>query len=376
MNEGTSEPPAVQPPSEPRANTPDRRILFLLFFFAAYFYLLYELARILSPFFGALFGALMLVIIFYPVHRRIERTLRRPNLAAALTTLLVLVTIVVPIIALVWLLVHEATDVVPWVREWLAEKRQDVVIGGVAYLPAPLARSWEAVRSLVDAWNVDLRQTALDAVSELGNAATALGAATLRGLLGLLFNIIVLVIALFFFLRDGTEIVRWVLDLVPMEETNKQLVLRQLDRTLSAIIRGAFITSSAQGLLTGVGLAIAGVPFPVLLGFAAALACLVPFVGPALVWMPAAAYLFATGSTSAAIGLFVWGVLVVGLVDNFLRPYVIGEHAHLPILLLLIGVLGGLQTYGLIGVLLSPLIIATVLAFARIYREQYLEARH
>src|SRR5690606_3678293 len=171
---------------------------------------------------------------------------------------------------------------------------------------------------------------------------------------------------------DGHRAVRWILDLVPMEEENKQLVVGRLDRTLSAIVRGAFITASAQGALTGVGLAATGIPAPVLLGFVSALLAFVPFVGASLVWAPAAIYLAVTGKLLAGAALAAWGMLVVGLVDNFLRPYVVGEHAQLPILLLLVGILGGIQVYGLIGALVSPLLIASVLAFAQIYRDQYL----
>jgi predicted PurR-regulated permease PerM len=98
----------------------------------------------------------------------------------------------------------------------------------------------------------------------------------------------------------------------------------------------------------------------------------VPFVGAALVWVPAAIYLFLTDHPAAAIGLAVWGLLFVGLVDNILRPMVVGEHSRLPISLLFLGVLGGIQVYGLIGGLISPLLIACVVAFARIYRERYL----
>jgi predicted PurR-regulated permease PerM len=187
-----------------------------------------------------------------------------------------------------------------------------------------------------------------------------------------ILDLIVMVLTLFFFFRDGTRIVRWILDIVTMEEGNKQLILGRLDRTLSAIVRGAFITCSAQGLLAGIGLAMTGVPFPVLLGFASALFSLIPFVGASLIWAPAAIYLYFTGHPVAAVVMATWGALVVGLVDNFLRPYVIGEQAQLPILLILVGVLGGIQVFGLIGILISPLLIASVLAFAQIYREEYL----
>jgi predicted PurR-regulated permease PerM len=349
----------------------DRRLLFLVFFFAVYFYLLYQLARIMSPFLAPLVGAVMIVLIFHPLHARLRQHVRGPNVAAAASTLLVLLTIVVPIIVLLWLLVKEAADIAPVVSDWLS-KRQDLATAIQDHkLPAPIAKVWIKVTAFIEKWQIDLRSVALEALREIGNSITKIGAATLKQFFGLILDLIVLVLTLFFFFRDGGHIVRWILDMVPMEERNKQLIFGRLDRTLSAIVRGAFVTASAQGLLAGIGLAVTGVPFPVLLGFASALFSLIPFVGASLIWAPAAIYLYFTGHAVAAIVMAVWGALVVGLVDNFLRPYVIGEQAQLPILLILVGVLGGIQVFGLIGVLVSPLLIASVLAFAQIYREQY-----
>ena len=358
------------PPENPLL---DRRLLFFVFFFAVYFFLLYQLARVLAPFVSPLIGAVMIVIIFHPLHRKLHRHLREPNSAAAVSTLLVLVTIVVPVLILLWLLVTEAADVAPVVSDWLSKNQDLASVLRDHQLPAPIAKVWAMAAGFIERWQIDLRGIALEALREVGNSITKFGAATLKGLFGMILDLIVLVLTLFFFFRDGGRIVRWILDMVPMEEDNKQLIFGRLDRTLSAIVRGAFITASAQGLLSGIGLAVTGVPFPVLLGFASALFSLVPFVGASLIWAPAAIYLYFTGHTGAAIGLAVWGALVVGMVDNFLRPFVIGGSAQLPILLILVGVLGGIQVFGLTGVLVSPLLIASVLAFAQIYREQYLQ---
>lgn len=354
------------------ASIQDRRLLFLVFFFAVYFYLLYQLARVLSPFMAPLFGAVVAVLIFYPLHTWLLGRLKRPTVAAAASTAIVLVTIVVPVIVLAWLLVRETAAVVPAVQDWLAQRGDLASALESLPLPAPLEKTWHAVLGYIQHWNVDLRSVAVEALRDLGNSVTHVGAATVRGFFGVLLDLIVLVLTMFFFFRDGTAIVRWILDLVPMEEANKMLIVGRLDRTLSAIVRGAFITASVQGALTGVGLAVAGVPFPVVLGFVAALLSVVPFLGASLVWAPAAIYLLIGSHTLAAVGLLIWGALVVGLVDNFLRPYLVGERAQLPILLILLGVLGGIQVYGLVGALVSPLLIATVLAFAQIYREQYL----
>jgi predicted PurR-regulated permease PerM len=161
-----------------------------------------------------------------------------------------------------------------------------------------------------------------------------------------------------------------VVGMIPMETPYKTHILGRLNQTLTAVVRGMFLTASAQGLLAGIGFAIAGVRFSVVLGFATAFLALIPFVGAAAVWAPVGIYLILKGAAYQGIGILLWGGLVVSMVDNFLRPYIVGEKAKLPIVFLFFGTLGGLQAYGPIGLLVGPLTVASVLAFAKIYSEQ------
>ena len=371
MTHETSSSSPVAAPG-PGAGPFDRRTLFLVFFFVVFLFLLYQFARIISPFASPLIGATILALIFSPLHTRIAARMKSESMAAGVATIIVLLTIVVPVVVLVWLLISETITAVPIVRDWLTAHRDLASVSASLHLPAPIQRVWDSAMGYVERWQVDLQSMAVEAMGEIGNKVTSFGAAAVKQFFVFIMNLIVLMLTLFFLLRDGKRIVQWVMDLVPMEEANKQMILGRLDRTLSAIIRGAFITAAAQGTLTGAGLAVAGVPFAVMLGFTAALFSVVPIVGCSLVWLPAAAYLLLKGKIVAGIGLAIWGVLVVGTVDNFIRPYVVGGHAQLPILLLLVGILGGIRVYGLIGALIAPLVIASVLAFAQIYREQYL----
>ena len=363
---------AQEQAAKPAALTFNRNFLFLAFFFTAFVYLLYQLVLVLSPFLGPLLGALLLTLIFHPLHARLDRVLRSGNLSAFISTVAVLIVIVVPVFILVWNLVIEAADLLPSLRAWLVRTDQQGLAELDNAVPPLLRDLWDGVIVFLQRWNVDLQAMSTEAIRELGNTLTTFGTATVREAFGLLLDILVLLLVLFFFFRDGEAMIKRIIDLIPMEDRNKLYILARLDRTLLAIVRGGFVTASVQGLLTGVGIAVAGLPYAVLLGFTAALCAVVPFVGATLVWGPAALYLILDERLLAGIGLALWGMLVVGLVDNFLRPWVVGRHAHLPVLLLFIAILGGLQVYGLIGVLVSPLVVATVLVFAQIYHDQYL----
>ncbi len=362
--------------TDPASSTPpsgafSKERLSVIFFFAVFALLIYQLFKLLTPFLSPLLGALMLALVVFPLRERFGRMWpASPNAVAGLLTLLIVVTVVVPVLVLLALFVREAALMVPAVSAWLSEHQAQ----GVDGLPESVRGVWASLDAFFTRIRFDVKAAAIDSVKDLGNGAAAVGAGLLAGFFGVLFELLILVLALFFFLRDGPSMVKAVVDLVPMAERNKALVVQNLDRTLVAMVRGSVITAVAQGTLAGVGLAIFGVPFPVLLGSLAVFMSVVPFVGAALVWVPAVIYLAITGDIWQAAGLTAWGLLVVGLIDNFLRPIVVGGAAQLPTALLFLGVLGGLQVYGVLGGLISPLVIAGVIAFARIYRESYLDA--
>lgn len=371
MTDPASPPPDPQRPAAPPEGLFNRERLLVIFFFAAYFFLLYQLFLVLAPFLAPLLGAAMLALVVFPLRQVLLQRLSSPNAVSLLLTLLVMVTVIVPASVLAWILVREAAQAVPEVNAWLAAQRsQGWPMAQNGELPA-LERLLAAATRFFASIELDVRSVATETVRDLGNQVTSAGATIVRKFLAVLFQLVILLLALFFFLRDGPSMIARLMDLVPMEAESKALVLRGLDRTVVAMVRGTLITASAQGVLVGIGLAVAGIPFPVLLGFVATFLAVVPFIGTAVVWVPAAIYLAMTDHVGAAIGLTVWGLLVVGLIDNLLRPIVVGSHARLPATLLFLGVLGGFQVYGPVGGLISPLLIACVIAFARIYRERY-----
>lgn len=358
------------PPSGARPSASDREWLFRLFFLGAFAYLIYQSLLILSPFATALTAALIVTMVFYPLHARLVVVLGGANRAATLSTVLALLTVIVPFLVLVWLLLGEAGAVFPHVRDLFSQTTGEGAVRGFT-LPAVVAGWWARIQAFFAGWHVDLRAVALESVQQVGNSLTGIGAGILKNFVLVVFDIVVLVVAIFFFFRDGPQLVRAVVGLIPMEEDDKRMVIARLDETLSAIVRSAFITASVQGSLAGVGFAVAGVGFPVLLGFATALLALVPFAGAALVWAPVGLYLLYSGEQTAGIGILIWGAVAVSMSDNLVRTLLISGRTHLSLLLLFPGILGGIQIYGVAGALIGPLVIATLLAFARIYHEQY-----
>ncbi len=349
----------------------NRPLLFRIFFFSSFGFLLYQLLRIVSPFLEGILVAITLALVFYPVHARFLRWTRgRSNIAAGLSVTALFLMVIVPATFFLGLLGRQAAALYPWAQEQVRVVRLNPNSAIEDRLPAPVKKIWTRSQTLLMEAGVDPRNMILSTAEVLGRKVSSLGAAVVKNVFLLAFQTLIMIFTLYFIFRDGIRLSERVVSLIPMETAYKTHILGRLNQTLTAVVRGMFVTASVQGLLAGIGFAVAGVRFSVVLGFATAFMALIPFVGAASLWLPIGVYLFLKGWVVQGIGVLLWGGLVVSMVDNFLRPFIIGEKAKLPIVFLFFGTLGGLQAYGPIGLLVGPLTVASVLAFAKIYGEQ------
>ncbi|MFA6434791.1 MAG: AI-2E family transporter [Elusimicrobiales bacterium] len=335
----------------------DKIQLFNFFFFGILLYLLYQLLRILSPFLGALLVAGTLALIFYPAHLWIKRRITaRNNLASALSTGVVLLTVVLPLLIFGWLLFKESRDIYPKTNRWLSNFSQT---GLDLRMP-------EGLRSV---WDVDAGDIVLGNIKNLQETIMKSGGTILKNIFFLFVNFMVIIATLFAFFRDGERLLHWLIDLMPMDAEHKYRIANQLYMTTIAVVRGILLTAALQGLTGAVGYALAGVPAPVLLGVLTSFAALIPFVGTSLIWLPLGVAFMFIKSFSAGVFLLLWGLLVIGLIDNIIRPILIGQKAKLPIFLLFLGIFGGLRVYGPIGIFMGPLLISCLIVFLQIYKE-------
>lgn len=366
----------MEGPQLTQESTPDRRaegrpLLFRIFFFASFGFLLYQLLRIVSPFLEGILVAITLALVFYPVHARFLRWTRgRSNLAAGASVTALFLMVIVPTAFFIGLLGQQAAAIYPWAQEQVQDIRENPNAAIGDRLPGPVKKVWVKGQNLMEKAGVNPQSTLLRAVEVLGRKASSLGASVVKNVLIVLIQTVIMIFTLFFIFRDGVRLSEGIVSLIPMESAYKAHILGRLNQTLTAVVRGMFVTASVQGMLAGIGFAVAGVRFSVVLGFATAFFALIPFVGAAALWLPIGIYLFLKGWVVQGIGVLLWGGLVVSMVDNFLRPFIIGEKAELPVVFLFFGTLGGLQAYGPIGLLVGPLTVASVLAFAKIYGEQ------
>jgi len=191
------------------------------------------------------------------------------------------------------------------------------------------------------------------------------GGSVVMGALGTTVSFVMMLFVLFFVLRDGPAMAQQVVSLLPIEGQRRTLLQRHITDMTRAVFLGLGLTAVAQGVLLGVGFWIAGLPSPLVFGVLGVILALVPMVGPALLWIPGAIWLAARGETGYAIFLALWGSIVVGLVDNLLRPLLISGRAEVPTLAVFVGVIGGLAAFGFIGLFLGPIVLGLLIALFR-----------
>ncbi|TFY99701.1 AI-2E family transporter [Ramlibacter rhizophilus] len=315
-------------------------------------------AVVLWPFLGAVLWAVFIAIVFRPVHRRVlVQVGGRPNAAALLTLLLILVIVILPLILVSVSIVQEILVVVQKVRTG------QIDLGALVRTVFDAVPDWAG--NILERFGLDNLQGLLNQLAAL---LTSSGQAIATRLLGIgqntldfVIGLFVMLYVLYFLLRDGSVLVQRVAVAIPLRERQSELLLSQFATVVRATVKGNIVIALVQGSLGGLAFWALGIPGPLLWGGVMALASLIPAVGAALVWAPVAIYLLSTNQLFQGIALAAWGGIAIGLVDNFLRPILVGKDTRMPDYLVLVSTLGGLAMFGINGFVMGPVIAAMFL---------------
>ncbi|MBE7940681.1 MULTISPECIES: AI-2E family transporter [Ramlibacter] len=345
----------------PRPAPPDRhdRPLLVLVLLATAFF-----GLVLWPLAGALSWAVFLAIVFAALQRRSVEVCRgRKGWAAFGTLVVILVSVILPTVLLTVAVSHEAANFYDRI------KSGDVQPG--AWLQHAIEASPSWFRQFLGQVGVDdvpgLQRKLLDTLGKSGEALTARAFSIGQNTLDFLINFFVMLYLLYFLLRDGPDLVGRVSAALPLQPLHTRRLLDQFAVVVRATVKGNVVMALAQGALGGLAFWVLGVPGPLLWAAAMALLSLLPAVGAAMVWIPVALWLWSKGEVWQALGLAVWGTLVIGMVDNLLRPLLVGKETRLPDWLVLVSTLGGLTAFGPNGFVLGPVIAAIFLSAWDIY---------
>ncbi len=318
---------------------------------------LYLCWRMVQPFMGVIAWATVLVILFYPVHKRLSQRIRQPSLAALVSCVLVILIILVPI-ALVTLAVFKE----------LANALQTIQ-AGLNYVLDPNSPRTGPILNFLSQY-VDVAQLYSEEflAERLRGVSGQLAGRTLGflgGLVGVIVQMFFVIFTMYYFFKDGENISRNVRDSLPLDRQQADGIMTRTREVIDASVYGVLTIAVIQGTLGGLAFWALGLRSALIWGVAMTFLSMVPMLGAFLVWVPAAIFLAVTGHYVKAIFLVLWGTLVIGMIDNFLRPKLVGSRTRLHELLIFFSVLGGLSVFGVLGVVLGPVVLAITLGVGR-----------
>ncbi|MAA64635.1 MAG: AI-2E family transporter [Alteromonadaceae bacterium] len=321
---------------------------------------------LMKPFVGPIFWAVAIALIFNPVQQWMLRKMPgRLTLTSVLTLLICLIIVVIPVIVLVSSLVAEGVG--------LFQKIQAGEIQPGAYIDQ-ISQSFPAVQSFLDRFNIDIDRLREGVVATFVGGSKLLAKQALgfgQNTFQFLLSLSLMFYLAFFLLRDGTKLVDMLIRALPLGDERERLLFAKFAEVTRATVKGNLLVAVIQGALGGFIFWALGISGALLWGVVMALASLIPAVGAALVWVPAAIYLAAIGDYASAIILTAFGMLVIGLADNLLRPILVGRDTKLPDYMVLLSTLGGIAMFGINGFVMGPLVAALFVAFWGIFIREF-----
>ena len=330
---------------------------------------IYACYLLIAPYLGSIVLGFIVSLLFLPIHARVQHKMpASPNMASALSCTLVTVMVLIPLLLVTAAIMDQGINFMSNAHQWLTEG------GAKAFFAHPWIHSGI---TLLNKWLPFDTIKPDEFVQRAASTATALSSSLIgasTGLVGDLADTILdfslMLFVLFFFLRDQDKIIDNLRHIIPLSRSQEDLILNEVGMVAKSAVLGSLLTALAQGVLGGIAMALAGFP-GLFWGSMMAFASFIPFVGTAMIWLPASIYLFLTGDWQWGTFLIVWGVVVVGSIDNFLRPWLMQGNTGMSTLLLFFSLLGGLQLFGLIGLIYGPIVFAVTLVLFKLYEVEF-----
>ncbi len=327
---------------------------------------------VLLPFLIPVVTGFMLGYIFYPVYRRLARLTNWPNVSASLTTFLVILVILVPLLLLAKPVAFETQTSYIKVLELLSASREYTIdcSANPTLLCHFIARANSYLNQPTVHYHIDntaraFKDRILDELSQF-----------FLSLPSIILKLFIMIFVLFFAFRDGAVFYTKFKDLLPFSSKHSEYLMARFSSVTYAVIYGQLIVAAVQSVLALIGYWLFGVPSPLLWGMMTFFAAIIPLLGPPIVWVPAALIMASEGIVTnnsnaviRAVLLTVWGIFVIGLIDNIIKPRIIARRSDVHPVVILIGVLGGLLSIGFIGIIVGPLILSLLMSLIDIYSD-------
>ena len=308
---------------------------------------------ILWPFAKILILSLALSAVMFPLYHFFKRQVKASWVASLLTVLVFITVLCIPLFTIGTVVFKQSQHLYNWVDS----------NGGLDTVTTALNRS---IANIVPGGAIDLK----DSIASITSRFTAGLGATFSATLSTFFSLLLVILTMFYFLKDGAHWREMLLRFSPLSDESGNKILNKLHVAVNGIVRGYLLIAVVQGILMSIGMYIFGVPHAALWGVLTGIASLIPTIGTALVAIPAFGFLIITGHTGPAIGFAIWAAALVGTIDNFLNPYIVGKKIDIHPLLVLFSILGGVSLMGPMGILIGPLTISFMYALVSVYKAE------
>ncbi|HME87012.1 MAG TPA: AI-2E family transporter [Candidatus Nanoarchaeia archaeon] len=321
---------------------------------------------IISPFLSALISGAIISYIFYPVFRRLANKIRSKRLASGLLVLLLIILITVPMYFIAESLTKEGYTLFITVKQKLSDGsliEKDCATEGyalcefgnkfIAFLQDPQVKFYVQ-----------------DAISKLSNFIITQASNLIITLPQVILYLIVMFFAIYYFFVDGEEFIKKTKGAIPLKSSHIDEIIKQFDNFTYATLYGNLVTAIVQGFVGGIIFFALGLSTPILAGLAMAFFAFLPVIGTPIIWVPAVITLFIAGETAKAIVLLLLGIFVISMVDNILKPEIIGKRTNVHPGVVLVGTLGGIVVIGPIGIIVGPLLLSLMISFIQVYYEE------
>lgn len=320
---------------------------------------------IIKPFLATLVFAIICAVSLYPIYKKILKFVGNGEaLAASITLIASIICIIIPLIYLGTQLVREAIQFYESLSQMNGNQSGIVIVindlgqKSEKFIPG----TGQYFTNLSENLTLYTKQWLNWLISNLGQVISS---ASL-----LLLDLFLFFVTFYYLLKDGDKLKREIIKLIPLKDTDGESIFAKLNRAINSIIKGNLMIAFLKGILTAIGFYLFGLPNGILWGSFTIITSFIPNIGTAIVLFPAVVYLFVIGSNASAIGLAIWGIVIVGLTDNILGPKLIGKNLQLHPIFVLLSILGGLVIFGPIGLFLGPLVISLLFALLALYSEE------
>lgn len=325
---------------------------------------------LLEPFINALILAMVFAALFSPVYAAFLRWCNgRAALASLVVIVIVVVLVILPLTFLIVGLISQMRMSVVSITSWLSGGNLDIIF--TKYL-TPIFDLIHDEAPFLGITPESAKADIIGAARRIGQSLVGLSAGIVGQTMTFALNFLLFLLALFFFLKDGRAMVARLKYLTPLRENQQERIIQNLRRISKSVLAGGFLVAALQGAVGGVGLAFVGIP-ALFWGTVMAFAAFVPVVGTGIVWVPAVGILFFHDEWKSALFLTVWCGVLVTSIDTFLRPFLMRDASGVPILFLFLAILGGIQAFGVLGLLYGPLILTFAVVMLTIYADEYQE---